>query len=618
MMKSIRRVAGWLAAREVWLVVAAAPFLLIPGRWTGAALALIALGLLCRLTDRGRLSVPPPLDAPLAYLLATAGVGLVVSVDLGPSLVGFWRLVLGVALTYALANSVRDGRGLRLWTLLLAAGGLGLVLLTLVATRWELARLASLPALYDRLPALLTDPEDGLGIHPRVMGMALATVLPVLAAVALAPGSRDRLLRGAAGFAALVMLVTVPFTQSPGALAGVAAALACLAVWRSRWFLLALFPLGGLAAWAALRVDLTAVALRLLAIKDTFGIAIVLRLDMWSRALAMIREQPFTGIGINSFPAIQTHFYPGYLLGPEVHAHNVFLQVALDQGLPGLLAFLTLLAAAGAMALRGLRRRPPADQDALIAGLAAGLLSYVIANQIDTLWQPKFGLLLWLLLGLLAAAYTVSGAGETCRGRLRLVPAWGLPVLLIGGALVLLPGLRERNIGAVLAQQALFDLRGGGQVADARLSSAAGHLRRAVDLGAGSSHAFGLLGSLEAWRGQNAAAAGTGATAASLDAFRQQVMLDLADPAADYMPFEALRRRVAGEPPRDARQDLLSVYGQWTARYPGRAEAYVGTAIIYAEHLGDPARAAATLRDAMARGAQPAAILQAALQQLGK
>mgnify|MGYP001769779030 CR=1 FL=1 len=46
--------ARWLAGHEIWLVAAAAPFLLIPGRWTMPALGLIALGWLCRVVARGR------------------------------------------------------------------------------------------------------------------------------------------------------------------------------------------------------------------------------------------------------------------------------------------------------------------------------------------------------------------------------------------------------------------------------------------------------------------------------------------------------------------------------------------------------------------------------------
>ena len=609
----MRRLAGWLAAHEAWLVVAAAPFLLLPGRWIGVGLALIGLGVLCRLIDRGRLSVATSLDAPMAFLLATACVGLAASVDLSASLVGFWRLVLGIALVYSLANSVRDGRDLRLWSLLLAAGGVGLVLLTLFATRWELVRLASLPALYDRLPAVLADPEDGVGIHPRVMGMALATVLPVLAAVAIS--GRDRLLRWLAGGVALTMLLALPFTQTPSALAGAALALACLAVRRSRWVLLGLLPLGGLAGWWLARTDLTALALRLLSVKDTLGIAIVLRLDMWSRAWAMTREAPFTGIGINSFPAIQAHFFPGHLLGPEVHSHNVLFQVALDQGLPGLAAFLALFVAAGAMAFRALRRRPPPDQAALIAGLAAGLLSYLVANQLDTLWQPKLGVLLWLLLGLLAAACAVGRPQEARPGLwLHSSLAWGLPLLLTALALVLLPGVRERNVGALLAHKALYAVRTTGQADPAALRSAVAHLQAAVDLGAGSSHAFSLLGSLHSRQGEDAANAG--ANAAALDAFRKQVALDLVDPVSEYMPFEALRRAISGEPGPGAAADLLAVYGQWMARYGDRAEPYVWAAVVHAEHLGDRARAAAVLQAALDHGARPAPVVRYALQRL--
>lgn len=42
-------------------------------------------------------------------------------------------------------------------------------------------------------------------------------------------------------------------------------------------------------------------AAQLLDINNMVGIGIVLRLDIWSRAVAMIREMPFTGVGLNTF-----------------------------------------------------------------------------------------------------------------------------------------------------------------------------------------------------------------------------------------------------------------------------------------------------------------------------
>jgi len=599
-----------VARYELWLLAAAAPFLLFPGTWAPFALGVILLTWVVRRLATGAFTVRTPADLPLICLLLMAGVGLYASVDVQTSLPAFWRLLLGVAIYYGLANAARDRRTLRLLTLLMAAGGLGIVLLTLVATKWDAVRLLNLPQVYDRLPALLTDPEDGQLIHPRVMGMALATVLPVLASVAFF--GRDPWRRGTCGLAALIIAAVLPLTQSLGGLVGAACGLALLAVWRSRWFLLALLPAAGLAGWAAVRLDLQALSARLLSTQDTLGIGVALRLDMWSRALAMIRGMPFTGIGLDTFPLVQSNFYPGVFIGPEPHAHNVFLQVSLDLGLPGLLAFIGLFIAALVMVVRIGRARASRDEMALAIGLAAGLLSYLLANQTDTLWHPKFGVLLWVLLGLLAAAYGQARSGPAISGQRRgsrVVAAlpWALaPVVLVLS--LLLPGIRGLNLGALQAHKLLFAARNDTAAPASTLAAAQAHLLRGTSIDAGQAHAYSLLGSLHAVQGDDAAA---------FAAFQRQVSLDMADPLSAYAPFEALRRSLAAEDPGDPASDLLWIYSQWMWRFPTRVEPNVWAAIVHEQYRDDPREAKAVLQQALERGAEPRGILEYGLARVG-
>lgn len=595
---------------ELWLLAATAPFLLFPGPWAPFALGVILLTWAVRRLATGAFTVRTPADFPLLYLLLMAGVGLYASVDLQTSLPAFWRLLLGVAIYYGLANAARDRGALRGLTLLMAAGGLGMVLLTLVATKWDAVRLLNLPQVYDRLPALLTDPEDGQLIHPRVMGMALATLLPVLASVAFF--GRDPWRRATCGLAAAIMALVLPLTQSLGGLVGAACALALLAVWRSRWFLLALLPVAGLAGWAAVRLDLQALLARLLSTQDMLGIGVALRLDMWSRALAMIRDMPFTGIGLDTFPLVLSNFYPGVFIGLEPHAHNVFLQVGLDLGLPGLLSFIGLLIATLVMVVRIDRADTGRDEMALVIGLAAGMLSYLLANQTDTLWHPKFGVLLWVLLGMLAASYGQAYSGTTIakQGKKNNVVAalpWALPaaMLVLG---LLLPGVRELNLGALQAHKLLFAARQGAAAPAAGLVAAQAHLLRGVSIATDQAHSYSLLGSLSALQGDDSAA---------FAAFERQVALDMASPLAAYAPFEAMRRSLAAENPGDPASDLIWIYSQWMVRFPTRAEPNVWAAIVHEQYRADPKEARAVLEQALERGAQPRGILEYGFDRIG-
>ena len=340
----VPRLAGRLAQVELIPLALAAPFLLFPNRWTVLAFGLIALTWLCRVIAFGRFSVPTGMEAPLALLVLMALVGFWISADPAMSRAKLWGIVLQVALFYGVANGLRSVKGVRWMAGLLLAATVGVALLSLVGTDWASVRLIDLPWLYDPLPNLIRGlPGSGVPVatdlfNPRHVGATMAMLLPV--ALALLFFGRGRWLRLLSAGALVTSGLTLLLSQALQAMLGLALALLLILAWRSRWFLLAI-PLGLLAA--AGRVSAygpSRAALALLNWDHPLGVAVVLRLDIWSRAWAMVRDMPFTGVGLNTFPVIQTHFYPGFLLGPESHAHNLFLQTVVDLGLPGLWALL--------------------------------------------------------------------------------------------------------------------------------------------------------------------------------------------------------------------------------------------------------------------------------------
>jgi O-antigen ligase len=70
------------------------------------------------------------------------------------------------------------------------------------------------------------------------------------------------------------------------------------------------------------------------------------RLNMWSTGLNMIRAHPILGVGPNQITALAYNYggNPRYEPRFFTHLHNNFLQLAAERGLPGLLAWLWLLA----------------------------------------------------------------------------------------------------------------------------------------------------------------------------------------------------------------------------------------------------------------------------------
>ncbi len=602
-----RQVARW----EPWLVLAVAPLLLFPGWWTAVGLGLMTLSWACRRLATGRWAIPEPANVPLVLMVVLMVGGFIPSVHKAASLAGLWRVVLGAALYFALANGLRERGQMQRWTWLLLALGPALACLALLGTRWGAVRLLSLPALYGRIPALREGLARGDSFNPRVVGMALGTLVPLPLALFLFGSRRPPRL-----FCAIVALTTgvvLLLTQSLQALLGVGAALLLLLACKSRWWLLTV-PAGLSVLGGALPAYGRRVAQVALSPENAIGIGVTLRLDMWARALAMIRDTPFTGIGINTFPQVQSAFYPGYLLGPEPHAHNLFLQVALDGGLWALAALMWFLVALALSAVRGYHRCSDRQGRVLILGLGAGVLSFVVSGCVDTLWTSKPVVLFWLMAGTLVAAANFA-QGEETRSPARGFPQLGEAIagaLWVGSlllSLALAPGLRDLNWGRIAAHPPLLMARTTGSVSPRMLQAAAVRIERARVRRLDTPYTLDLLGSLYAWLGQDDLA---------LQALAGRVALDAPDPMARYAPFEAWRRRIVGEPGARIGDDALRIYDNWLTRFPERAEIYVQEAIVWQQYRGDPERALAVLKEGLDRGAQPQGLLlhaQARLQQ---
>jgi len=612
----VKRLAGRIAKVELIPLALAAPFLVFPSRWTLLALGLIALTWLCRVIAFGRFSVPTGMDAPLVLIVVTALVGYWISADPAMSHAKLWGIVLQVALFYGVANGLRSLEAIRWMAGLLLAATVGVAVLSLVGTDWASVRLIDLPWLYDRLPNLVRGlPGSGVPVatdlfNPRHIGGTMAMLLPVpLALLFFGRGWRVTLLAAAA---VLMGSVTLLLAQPPQAILGLALALLLLLTWRSRWFLLAI-PLGLVGvAGGVLAYGPSRAALALLSMDNPLGIAVVLRLDIWSRAWAMVRDMPFTGVGLNTFPVIQTHFYPGFLLGPESHAHNLFLHTAVDLGLPGLCALLWLLIAFAITARRAYLATVDRELRALVVGLAGGVLAYVGYGLVDTMTLgAKPVAALFVMLGLAPAILAVERArvDEQAPARPResrykafgrvAVPLGSLGILLLAVALAE-PATPWLNLGAIRAHKLLVNARATGAVVNKDLEAALGPLRQAAARDAGNVYLTDLLGSLYAWQGNYEA---------SLDALERRVELEPENPMSRYAPWMPWVRRLQGEEPSRGWNDLLWVYRHWQTRYPDRAEGYVRSAMVWERHKTEPERARQVLEAGLENGAKPQGLL---------
>jgi putative inorganic carbon (HCO3(-)) transporter len=606
----VRLAARWVARYEIVWLVAVAPLLLFSGWWTSLGLAIIALSWISRWVAWGRASRRTPMDVPIVVLLLMVGIGLAVSVDLTWSCPRAPVILLGVATYYGLVNSVKTEKHLRWLAIGLVLAGLGYTLVGLLGTNWETVRLLELPQVYRRIPRLVYSaapspnaaPDELL--NPRQVAGALTVLLPIPLTLLLF--CCDKGLRLLSGLAVLAMVGTLLLTQSIPGMIALGAVLLFLAVWRSRWFLV-LIPLG----LACLAAGLVAhgpghAALTLLSFDHPIGIAVSLRLDMWSRALTMIHDMPFTGAGLNTFALIQDQFYPGFSLGREPHAHNLFLQTALDLGVPGLVAFLWLLAAFGNTVVKSYRTTADRDLRALLVGLTAGVLAHLTYGLMDmTPWGSRTQVAFWGVLGAASATSLVAtrGAGFRPVSRptisLKTMSALLLAVVLATVFLPAVVGVFCVNLASLQAHKALLQTPSAVTLDEGALRSAQDSLERALLAQADNSHLYSLSGQVHAWLGDEERA---------LEAFSRRVELDGQNPITRYAPFEALRRWIQGEVEHDQWDDTIRVYSQWMVRFPERMEPYLLIAMVLCQHKQDPGQASQVLEAGLAH-AQPQSVL---------
>jgi putative inorganic carbon (HCO3(-)) transporter len=425
----------------------------IPLAIVGLAALVVAVTWAVRWLAHEPLWINTPLDLPIVCLLLVVPLSLYASVNLRESLVPLVGLLYGIAVFGSAVRTSARGKlvpwPLGIWLL----SGVGIALVALASVDWVSVKFPLLTPLTSRLPRLLSGvgSRAGQGLNPNVVGGTLALFVPPLLGIWLywprARGANEQPERRWAwldfsqwpgravwlgGFVVIGLLLLL--TQSRSALLGTVLASALLLAMRSRvlrWLAL-VAAVAGLAAVVTIGPGVLADSLLGSGgpSASAGSLNFAERQEVWSRALYAIQDFPFTGVGLGQFETVARLLYPFFLAGPESSvplAHDIYLQVAVEFGLGGLVAYSALLVATFVVVLRAYRRAAQ-PRRLLILGLGGGLLAYQIFGISDAIplgGRPSFEW--WLVLGMLhglaqEVAEVAAPAGISARRR------WG-PVL---------------------------------------------------------------------------------------------------------------------------------------------------------------------------------------------
>lgn len=287
------------------------------------------------------------LDVAVAFFLAVATLSLLFTERLDVA-TNEWRVVvLEPVLFYFLLRAVRlEEKGI--WRVV-DGFVLGAAVVAILGLGWYVAgeHIITAEGGLPRLRSIYGSPNN--------VGLYLGRAIPVLLAVALTGRGRRRWLYG---LALIPALAAAGLSFSKGALllglpVGIGVVLLC---WRGRR---AAAVLGALAVLALVGLLVGSRVPALAGRLSLSGATTDFRVSLWKASVEMIRDHPWTGVGLDNF----LYAYRGRYIRPEAwqepslsHPHNILLDFWSRLGILGLAAAIWIQAAFWRLALRLFRR----------------------------------------------------------------------------------------------------------------------------------------------------------------------------------------------------------------------------------------------------------------------
>lgn len=387
-------------------------------QWLGVIIC-VPIFMVMRLLAYGRLFTRFPLDIAFIIFIGLSLLNLYASPFTAANpmsrLYLLARPLLGMALCVYFVEYARLYHkldGVMIATLLLA---LLIGVMALLSSNWE-SKGEQLRFIRDLLPRFANFPGAVGGFNVNEIAGGLTWIVPLCAGFILWRGKRvtDRVIRWGFAIAFILTFGALFLGQSRFAIAGVLVSLVPMIYfltprwrWRSAAWLVVVF-------FAVLEIMIvrnvfTPAGQPNLAARDE--VSVNGRYDIWSSALHIIQDYPLTGVGMNMFrdQSVRKKYpAPGFLQPVLPHAHNEFLQVGTDFGLPGLALFIGLYAVTFYTLTRAYKLGGNNLKIASIS-VAGGLLAHIFFGMGDAiaLWD-RLAFLLWWLLALASALYWLA------------------------------------------------------------------------------------------------------------------------------------------------------------------------------------------------------------------
>lgn len=347
-----------------------------------------------------------PTVLPMLLLVLWLSINFWSSADRLVSWVAVGYLLFGIALYYFFTSLPTTHS-----TLTYLAGGIGVIggglaMLFPFIIAWKPQfRLFYFP-LYTRLQALQLN--IGETVHANVLAGALVLTLPVMMVLLIDLWRRRVKCRwtSLAAIGTILIFIAIILSQSRGGYLATVVALATMLLlyWPRLGYLTPLL-LAGIVVFTRI-VSLQ----RLLNQFSTDGSlgGWAGRIEIWQTSLFALSDFAFTGIGIGTFTSVIPLLYPlSFPIESYPHAHNLFLQIGLDLGIPGLIAYLALLITLVAMLAVTLHSQHITPTNRLFAiGASGSLAAMLVHGLLDAVtWGTKLAFVPWVLFALITQLF---------------------------------------------------------------------------------------------------------------------------------------------------------------------------------------------------------------------
>lgn len=344
-----------------------------------------------------------PFDVPVATFAVLGAVSILVSPDRGFSFYNYYNLVGIYLLTYFLVGQrIRNSRELKAICYALLASLLLVILygfnqfaFGIDTSQMKWVDGDAFPELKKRVFSTWENPNILAGYLDMMIALAFGFLMKL----------KNRTMRVLLAIVILLAAVCLAMTYARGAALTIALILAIYGMIRDWRVLAGVAVIGG----GLLLLD-SALYTRVVSVFTQMDTSMEMRLALWDSSVQMIADHPFLGIGWGAYWMVYPA-YDFYLEGAEVlivHAHNMYLNFAVEIGIVGALAFFWYFFGTMLRAFLSAAKDTGGFRQGLMLGLALALLSIALNGVTDyVLFNIPSSMLFYLLAAMVAVGDTL-------------------------------------------------------------------------------------------------------------------------------------------------------------------------------------------------------------------